>query len=148
MQYICCDRYTHRLFLQFTTVVILREQIRAAGCPRLGGCLRRLRSGQQTELDFQRLRHRLYTQSSQSSFVDGLRAITPPKQDRWGLNMAAVVQWARAHGKHVSIFVAKHDTESKKRLPVEELRDVRRYGDDSQLPTPACSSTRKGCQWW
>jgi ATP-dependent DNA helicase PIF1 len=49
--------------------------------------------------------------------------------------MAAVVQWARAHGKHISIFVAKHETESGKRLRVEELRDVLRHGDDSQLPT-------------
>jgi hypothetical protein len=50
--------------------------------------------------------------------------------------MAAVVQWARAYGKHISIFVARHDTESGKRLRVEELRDVLRHGDDSQLPTP------------
>jgi hypothetical protein len=50
--------------------------------------------------------------------------------------MAAVVQWARAHSKHISIFVAKNDTEPGKRLRVEELRDVLRYGDDSQLPTP------------
>jgi hypothetical protein len=50
--------------------------------------------------------------------------------------MAAVVQWARAHGKHISIFVTKHNTEPGRRLRVEELRDVLRYGDDSQLPTP------------
>jgi hypothetical protein len=126
----------HRLFLQFSNVVILREQVRAAGCPRLRGFLRRLRNGEQTEEDFQRLCHRLYTLSTRSSFVDRLRAITPLNQDRWDLNMAAVVQWARAHGKHISIFVARHGTESGKRLRVEELRDVLRYGDDSQLPTP------------
>ncbi|EAQ92510.1 hypothetical protein CHGG_00745 [Chaetomium globosum CBS 148.51] len=126
----------HKLFLQFTNVVILREQVRAAGCPRLRGFLRRLRSGEQTELDFQRLSQRVYTPSCESSFVDGLRAITPLNQDRWDLNMAAVVQWARAHGKHISIFVAKHDTDSGKRLSVEELCRVLRYGDDSQLPTP------------
>ena len=126
----------HRLFLQFTTVVILQEQVRAAGCPRLRGFLGRLRNGEQTELDFQRLSQRLYTPSCKASFVDGLRAITPLNQDRWDLNMAAVVQWARAHGKHISIFVAKHDTESGKRLRVEELGDVLRRGDDSQLPTP------------
>jgi hypothetical protein len=102
----------HRLFLQFTIVVMLREQVRAAGCPRLRGFLRRLRNGEQTEQDFQRLCHHLYTPSCKSSFVDGLRAITPLNQDRWDLNMAAVVQWARAHGKHISIFVAKHDAES------------------------------------
>jgi hypothetical protein len=126
----------HKLFLQFTTVVILREQVRAAGCRRLRGFLQRLRNGEQTELDFQRLCRRLYTPSSPTSFIDGLRAITPLNQDRWDLNMAAVVQWARAHGKHISIFVAKHNTETGKRLGVEELRDVLRHGDDSQLPTP------------
>jgi hypothetical protein len=126
----------HKLFLQFTTVVILREQVRAAGCPRLRGFLQRLRNGEQTELDFQRLCRRLYTPSSRSTFVDGLRAITPLNQDRWDLNMAAVLQWARAHGKHISIFIAKHHTEAGKRLRVEELRHVLRCGDDSQLPTP------------
>ncbi|AEO59421.1 hypothetical protein MYCTH_2307709 [Thermothelomyces thermophilus ATCC 42464] len=50
--------------------------------------------------------------------------------------MAAVVQWTRAHGKHISIFVAKHHTEAGKRLCAEELRNVLRHGDDSQLPTP------------
>jgi hypothetical protein len=126
----------HKLFLQFTTVVILREQVRAAGCPRLRGFLRRLRNGEQTELDFQRLCRRLYTPSSRFSFVDGLRAITPLNQDRWDLNMAAVVQWARAHGRHISIFLARHDTEPGRRLCIEELRHVLRYGDSSQLPTP------------
>jgi hypothetical protein len=42
----------HKLFLQFANVVILREQVRAAGCPRLRGFLQRLRNGEQTELDF------------------------------------------------------------------------------------------------
>ncbi len=80
----------HKLFLSFTVVVILREQVRAAGCPRLRAFLRHLRDGQQTELDFQRLCRRLYSPSSQPSFADGLRAITPLNQDRWDLNMAAV----------------------------------------------------------
>ena len=126
----------HKLFLQFKNVVILREQVRAAGCPRLRGFLRRLRNGEQTELDFQRLCRRLYGPSSQPSFVNGLRAITPLNQDRWDLNMAAVIQWARAHGKHISIFAAKHATEAGKRLSMEELSNVLRYGDDSQLLTP------------
>ncbi|EAQ84157.1 predicted protein [Chaetomium globosum CBS 148.51] len=126
----------HKLVLQFANVVILREQVRAAGCARLRGFLRRLRSGEQTELDFQRLSQRVYTPSCESSFVDGMRAITPLNQDRWDLNMAAVVQWARAHGKHISVFAAKHDTESGKRLSAGDLCHVLRYGDDSQLPTP------------
>jgi hypothetical protein len=50
--------------------------------------------------------------------------------------MAAVVQWARAQGKHISIFAAKHDTEAGRQLRREELSNVLRHGDDSQLPTP------------
>lgn len=50
--------------------------------------------------------------------------------------MAAVVQWARTHGKHISIFVARHETEAGKQLYVEKLSNLLRYGDDSQLPTP------------
>ncbi|KAL2186840.1 hypothetical protein L209DRAFT_771518 [Thermothelomyces heterothallicus CBS 203.75] len=97
---------THKLFLQFATVVILREQVRAAGYPRLRGFFRRLRNGEQTELDFERLYRRVYTLSSRTSF---------------DLNMVAVVQWTRAHGKYISIFVTKHYTEAGKRLYVEEL---------------------------
>ncbi len=51
--------------------------------------------------------------------------------------MAAVVQWARLHGKHISIFVANHDIEAGRRLRVEELCNVLRHGDDSQLPIPS-----------
>jgi hypothetical protein len=36
----------HKLFLQFTNVVILREQVRTAGCPKLRGFLQRLRNGE------------------------------------------------------------------------------------------------------
>lgn len=50
--------------------------------------------------------------------------------------MVAVVQWARVYGKHISIFVVKYDTVAGRRLRVEELCDVLRYGDDSQLLTP------------
>ncbi|EAQ87366.1 predicted protein [Chaetomium globosum CBS 148.51] len=60
----------------------------------------------------------------------------PPVHNRCHPPGAAVIQWACAYGKHISIFVAKHDTESAKRLRVEELGDVLRHGDDSQLPTP------------
>ncbi|KAK8120463.1 hypothetical protein PG999_004583 [Apiospora kogelbergensis] len=70
---------------------MLREQVRAAGCPKLRGFLQRLRSGEQTEEEFEQLRRRLY-KPAHPTFADGLRAITPLNQDRWNVNMAAVVQ--------------------------------------------------------
>lgn len=125
----------HKLFLQFNVVVILREQVRAGRCPRLRGFLQRLRRGEQTELDFQRLCN-LYNRQTQPTFTDGLRAITPLNQDRWSLNTAAVVQWARGQGKHISIFVGKHDVEGPGELGAQQLYDLLSYGDDSLLATP------------
>lgn len=78
----------------------------------------------------------MYDKPTQPTFADGLRAITPLNQDGWNLNMAAVVQYARARARHTSIFAAQHHTEAGRHLGAGELGDVLRYGDDSQLPTP------------
>lgn len=50
--------------------------------------------------------------------------------------MVAVAEWTRARGKHISIYVARHDIKSGNQLYPKELYDVLRYGDDSHLPTP------------
>ncbi|KAK7928542.1 hypothetical protein PG985_005540 [Apiospora marii] len=114
----------HKIFVQFRSVVMLRDQVRAAGCPKLRGFLQRLRSGEQTEEDFGQLRRRLY-KPSHPTFADGLRAITPLNQDQWNLNMAAVVQYARAAGRHVSIFAARHSTEAgRPGMPVVVTRNL------------------------
>lgn len=117
-------------------MVILCEQVRTASCPRLRGFLQLLRNGQQSELDFERLCRRLDNPSSKATSANRLRAITLLNQDRWDLNMAAGVKWARAHGKHISTFVAKLHNEAGRQLQAEDLYDVLRYGDNSQLPTP------------
>ncbi|KAK8093142.1 uncharacterized protein PG998_014543 [Apiospora kogelbergensis] len=137
----------HKLFLQFRSVVMLKEQVRASGCARLRGFLGRLRRGEQTELDFERLRQRVYDKPTQPTFADGLRAITPLNQDRWNLNMAAVVQHTRARGQHVSVFAARHHTEPGlffyvKGIPVVVTRNLH-VGLKLARPSPSfCSRTR------
>ena len=133
----------HKIFLQFRSVVMLREQVRAAGCPKLRGFLQRLRSGEQTEEDFEQLRRRLY-KPAHPTFADGLRAITLLNQDGWNVNMAAVVQYARAAGRHVSIFAARHSTEGGRPVGRGELGEALRYGDDSQMPTPGLFFNAQG----
>lgn len=49
--------------------------------------------------------------------------------------MAAVVQWARAQGKYISVFVAKHDVEPGKQLSRQDLCNLFRHGDDPPLMT-------------
>ncbi|KAK8106610.1 hypothetical protein PG999_009969 [Apiospora kogelbergensis] len=50
--------------------------------------------------------------------------------------MAAVVQYAPAAGRHVSIFAARHSTEAGRPMGRGELGEALRYGDDPQMPTP------------
>ena len=42
----------------------------------------------------------------------------------------------RAHGKYTFIFITKHYIEWASTVHIDELCDVLRYGDNSQLSTP------------
>ena len=124
----------HQLFKRFKNVVMLKEQVRASGCATLSGFLSRLREGRQTEADFQALAARFSTQGN-ISFKDGLRAITPLNAHRWGLNIAAVVEWARSRSRHISIFLSTHSWDETG-VGVREMIETIGRGDDSSVAVP------------
>ena len=124
----------HRRFKQFQNVVLLKEQVRASGCAKLSAFLNRLREGKQTEEDFQALAAR-FSNQEKISFADGLRAITPLNADRWTLNIAAVVEWARSRSRHISIFMSKHTWDGPG-VGASEMTDLIGQGDDSSVPVP------------
>ena len=124
----------HNLFRQVKNVVILQEQVRAGGCGILKAFLKRLRRGEQTEANFSMLKERVATDACKA-FSTGLRAITPLNRNRWQLNIAAVVEWARYHRKHISIFLSTHAWDSATTSEDEMLHTVA-YGDDSKVHIP------------
>ncbi|KAG7429092.1 hypothetical protein Forpi1262_v009380 [Fusarium oxysporum f. sp. raphani] len=118
----------------FKTVILLEEQVRARDDPQLGALLERVRAGTQTREDFDLLNTRLVDRS-QITFKAGLRAITPLNRNRWALNMEALVDWARFHAKHISIFISTHTWRSRTFLQ-QELAQTIEQGDSSSCKIP------------
>ncbi|KAJ3509146.1 hypothetical protein NM208_g15708 [Fusarium decemcellulare] len=122
------------LWLMFTTVVLLEEQVRARDDPKLGALLDRVRHGTQTWQDLHLLNTKLVGRSD-ITFRDGLRAITPLNRNRWSLNMEAVVDWARFNERHISVFVSTH-TWRRAGLSQYEIARAIEQGDDSKCKVP------------
>ncbi|KJZ68594.1 hypothetical protein HIM_12014 [Hirsutella minnesotensis 3608] len=124
----------HSLWLMFKTVILLEEQVRARDDPQLGALLDRVRAGTQTIEDLDLLNTKLVDRS-QITFKDDLRAITPLNRNRWNLNMEAVVDWARFHRRHISVFVSTHTWRSRA-LSQQEVAHTIEQGDNSNCKIP------------
>jgi len=124
----------HSLWQMFKTVVLLEEQIRARDDPHLAALLDRVRAGAQTQQDLDLLNTKLVDRS-QIAFHSGLRAITPLNRNRWSLNMEAVVDWARFHRRHISIFVSTHTWRGSS-VSQDQIAQTIEHGDDSSCKVP------------
>lgn len=124
----------YNLWLMFTTVVLLEEQVRAGDDPELVALLDGVRAGTQTVQDLNLLNTKLVGRS-RITFKDGLRAITPFNRNRWSLNMEAIINWARFHKKHISVFVSAHTWRSCA-LSQDEIAQTIEQGDDSHCKIP------------
>ncbi|KAI0903058.1 hypothetical protein F4823DRAFT_629717 [Ustulina deusta] len=118
----------------FKTIILLEEQVRARDDPQLGALLDRVHAGTQTNEDLDLLNTRLRDRS-QITFKDGLRAITPLNRNRWSLNLEAVVDWARFHRRHISVFVSTHTWRSRA-LSQQEVAQTIEQGDNSNCKIP------------
>ncbi|XP_044720114.1 PIF1-like helicase domain-containing protein [Hirsutella rhossiliensis] len=90
----------HALWKRFTTVVMLNEQMRAAGDPELQGLLKRIRQGQA------------------DPWETGITVVTPLNRNRWNLNMEASLAFRVQQRSTMRIFISEHKW--KEGLPTEE----------------------------
>ncbi|KJZ69188.1 hypothetical protein HIM_11421 [Hirsutella minnesotensis 3608] len=79
----------HALWKKFTTVVMLDEQMRAAGDPELQRLLKRVRLGVQDRTDLDILNSRCYREGRRIPWEAGITVVTPLNRNRWNLNMEA-----------------------------------------------------------
>ena len=124
----------YSLWQMFKTVILLEEQVRARGDPQLAALLDRIRAGNQTVQDLHMLNTNLVDRSD-VTFHSGLRAITPLNRNRWNLNMEAVVDWARFHKRHISIFVSTHTWRAGS-VSQDQIAQTIEQGDDSACKVP------------
>ena len=125
-----------RLWEKFNNVVILEEQKRAAKDPFLLGLLERIRNGQQTQEDMDKLNATCYDPQATMDFSQGRRGITPLNPHRWDLTLHAALEYGKEHGKKVSLFLSAHQWTT--RVPSEEeMEAVMQLGDAGPLPIPS-----------
>ncbi|KAM4064159.1 PIF1-like helicase [Hirsutella rhossiliensis] len=108
----------HALWKRFTTVVMLNEQMRAAGDPELQGLLKRIRQGVQDRTDLDLLNSRCYREGRRIPWETGITVVTPLNRNRWNLNMEASLAFRVQQRSTMRIFISEHKW--KEGLPTEE----------------------------
>ncbi|KAG7418719.1 ATP-dependent DNA helicase PIF1 [Fusarium oxysporum f. sp. raphani] len=126
----------HALWKKFTTVVMLDEQVRAAGDPVLQRLLKRIRLGVQDRTDLELLNSRCYREDRRIPWETGITVVTPLNRNRWNLNMEATLAFQILQRSIMRIFISEHKW--KDGLPTEEEAIMMlNQGDDSAIPVPA-----------
>jgi hypothetical protein len=85
----------HALWKKFTTVVMLKEQVRAAGDPDLQRLLTRIRQGTQDQSDVDLLNDRCYKRGRRIPWESGVTVVPPLNRNRWNLNLEAITCFRR-----------------------------------------------------
>ncbi|KAG7403652.1 ATP-dependent DNA helicase PIF1 [Fusarium oxysporum f. sp. rapae] len=126
----------HALWRRFTTVIMLDEQVRAAGDPELRALLRRIRLGIQDQSDVDLLNGRCHQRGRRIPWESGITVVTPLNRNRWNLNMEAILAFRRQHQATLRIFISDHKWKDGQPTEEEALMMLN-HGDDSAIPVPA-----------
>ena len=98
----------HALWTKFTTVIMLDEQVRAAGDPRLLRLLRRIRQGVQDESDVELLNNTCYRgEGCRIPRESAVTVVTPLNRNRWNLNIEGSLAFQIQQQRLLRIFIAE-----------------------------------------
>lgn len=125
----------HALWNKFTTVVILKEQVRAAGDPCLQRVLTRIRQGVQDQSDLDLLNSTCYREGQRIQWESGITVVTSLNRNRWNLNIEAILSFQRQHQALLRIFLSEHTWKGGQPTEEEALM-ILNQGDDSAIPVP------------
>jgi hypothetical protein len=126
----------HALWKKFTTVIMLNEQVRAAGDPRLQRLLKRIRQGVQDKSDVELLNNECYHEGRRIPWESGITVVTPLNKNRWNLNFEGAFSFQEQQQAPLRIFISEHKWKDGEPTEEEALM-VLSQGDDSEIPVPA-----------
>lgn len=126
----------HALWKRFTTVVMLKEQVRAAADPQLQGLLTRIRQGVGDQSDVDLLNRKCYREDRRIPWESGITVVTPLNRNRWNLNMEAILSFQRQHRRLLRIFISEHKWKDAQPTEEEAIM-ILSHGDDSGILVPA-----------
>ncbi|RYP91991.1 hypothetical protein DL770_001846 [Monosporascus sp. CRB-9-2] len=132
----CQHDRAHALWKEFTTIVILNEQVHAAGDLRLQRLLTRVRQGIQGHCDMDLLNSTCYQEGRRIPWQSGITVVTLLKKNRWNLNIEAALSFQGQHKVLLRIFISEHKWTDDEQTEDEPLI-VLSQGDDSATPVPA-----------
>lgn len=126
----------HALWKRFTTVVMLKEQVRAAGDLQLQQLLTRIRRGEQDISDVELLNRTCFQEGRRIPWESGITVVTPLNRNRWNLNTEAILSFQKQHGAQLRIFISEHTWKGGKPTE-EEASMILNQGDECSVPVPA-----------
>jgi hypothetical protein len=126
----------HMLWKRFTTVVMLKEQVRAAGDPQLQRLLARIREGIADQSDVELLNRTCYREGRRVPWGTGITVVTTLNRNRWRLNVEGTLSYQKQHKAELRIFISEHKWKGGQPTEEEALM-IMGYGDDSNVPVPA-----------
>jgi len=126
----------HALWKKFTTVIMLNEQVRAAGDPRLQRLLKRIRQGIQGKSDLEMLNNECYHEDRRIPWESGITVVTPLNKNRWNLNFEATLSFQNQKQTLLRIFISEHKWKDGEPTE-EEAVMILNHGDNSEIPVPA-----------
>ncbi|PNH49352.1 hypothetical protein VD0003_g7784 [Verticillium dahliae] len=125
----------HALWNKFTVVVMLSEQVRAAGDRELQRLLMRVRQGVQDQSDLDFLNSRCYRKNRPIPWESGVTVVTPLNRNRWNLNVEEALCFQKAREAQLRIFISEHRWKDGEPTE-EEAVMILNQGDDSSIPVP------------
>jgi PIF1-like helicase len=126
----------HALWNRFTTVIMLNEQVRAAGDVRLQQLLRRVREGIQDESDLDFLNRTCYQEGRRIPWESGITVVTPLNRNRWNLNVEATLSFQNQRQRELRMFTSQHRWKGGEPTEEDALMMLKQ-GDESAIPVPA-----------
>jgi hypothetical protein len=126
----------HKLWNRFTSVVMLHEQVRAAGDLQLQRLLTRIRQGTADQGNVDLLNRACYEEGRRIPWETGVTVVTPWNRNRWNLNVEAILSYKMQHQAPLRIFVSEHKWKGGQPTEEEALM-IMNHGDDSSVPIPA-----------
>jgi len=137
-RYIADNKLRHaqgsELWKKFTTVTLLQEQVRQRDDKEFHELLQRIRRGEQTRADLDRLNQKVIDPET-IDFAKDLVAITPLNRNRWFFTKHGGITWARGRGLHVHIFLNRHRWDGL--VDVEEMVRALSEEDSSAMAIPS-----------
>ena len=126
----------HGLWKKFTTVIMLNEQVRAAGDPRLQRLLKRIRQGVQDQSDVELLNNECYREGRRIPWESGITVVSPLNKNRWNLNFEATLSFQIDQQALLRIFISEHKWKDGEPTEEEAIM-ILNQGDNSEIPVPA-----------